>query len=597
MNNFRIYNPSLEDILKDVGCGNIQLPVFQRQWVWDDYHIRSLIGSVSLSFPIGAVLTLKAGGEEIRFKTRLFNGIESLDDQIEPDTLILDGQQRLTALYQSLLSGKAVSTYNAKGTEILRFYYLDMKACIENVIEREEAVLSCGEDYQLHKADGESVQLTQPGNLFSTAEEEYKNMVFPVSKIFNYDDWLMEYQDYWEYNKDKTKFFNKFRREVIRSFTEYQVPVIEIPSETPKEAICLVFEKVNTRGVTLTVFELLTATFAIDDYDLREDWEIRSERMKEKYKVLEELESTNFLRALTLLVTNAKPETSISCTRRDILRLTLEDYKNWADQTELGFIEAARFLHRQKIFKAGDLPYQTQIVPLAAILANLEDIGNREKVRQKIARWYWCGVLGEMYGAATDTRFANDLSEVTGWVKGESSEPRTIREAGFHENRLAQLRTRNGAAYKGVHALVMHERGGMKCRDFRSEIPIDEKIYFDDNIDIHHIFPQKWCEEHSIQRDKYNCIINKTALSSSTNRMIGGGAPSEYLLKIQQDAGRKNEGMDEILASHLILADFLRENDFWGFFDARKDALLNAIKKAMGKEVIREGDDLSDSPA
>ena len=98
-----------------------------------------------------------------------------------------------------------------------------------------------------------------------------------------------------------------------------------------------------------------------------------------------------------------------------------------------------------------------------------------------------------------------------------------------------ELRTRNSAAYKGVHALVMHERNGMRCSDFRTEIPIDEKIYFDDNIDIHHIFPKAWCDRQGIKSNEYNSIINKITLSASTNRKIGGHAPSEHLLRIQRE--------------------------------------------------------------
>ena len=591
MNTFRIDNPPLKDILKDIGHGNTQLPIFQRSWVWDDYHIRSLIASVSQSFPIGAILTLEAGGTEVRFKTRLFNGVDPKHEQNKPETLILDGQQRLTALYQSLMSGKAVSTQNARGTESFRHYYLDMEACLKNEIERERAILSCGENFQLHTDSEKTIELSPPGTLFPIDHDEYRNNVFPVSKIFDDDAWQEGYQEYWNFDSNKIKFFNKFRREVISKFYECRLPVIQIPRETPKEAICLIFDKVNTRGLTLTVFDLLTATFASEDFDLREDWNKRYEQLKEKHQVLEELENTNFLRALTLLATNANPKLTVSCTRREILQLTLEDYQKWADQVEAGFIEAARFLHRQKIFNAGDLPYQTQLVPLAAILADLGDISEIKETRQKIARWYWCGVLGEMYGAATDTRLANDLSEVTAWIKGTADEPRTVREANFLENRLTELRTRNGAAYKGVHALVMHERKGMKCSDFRTQIPIDEKIYFDDNIDIHHIFPKAWCERQGIKPNDYNSIINKTALSASTNRNIGGRAPSEYLSRIQEESGIDDTAMDKILASHLISAEALRADKFWIFYEARKEALLSAIEEAMGKSINRKNEE------
>lgn len=590
MSSFDVKQPFLQDMLRNIGDGRIQLPDFQREWVWDDYHIRSIIASVSQSFPIGVVLALEAGDTDIRFKTRPLEGVDTQYANKKPETLILDGQQRLTALFQALMSERPVSTRNTRGNETLRHYYLDMEACITDEIEREEAVLSCEEDRRLQTAHGKIIDLYPVGSLFST-QTEYINNVFPVDEIFDSAAWRREYSKHWNHDSDRIELFDKFEKDIIDRFKQYNVPIIQLNNETPKEAVCLVFEKVNTRGVTLTVFELLTASFAVDNFDLRADWNTRFEGMKVKFPVLEELESTNFLRTLTLLTTNAKPDTTISCTRRDILRLTLKDYKEWADHVEDGFSKAARFLHRQKIFNARDLPYQTQLVPLASILANLGDLGETKKAQQKIARWYWCGVLGEMYGAATDTRFANDLSEVTSWVKETAKEPRTIQEANFQEIRLPELRTRNGAAYKGIHALIMHDRKAIKCSDFRTQIPIDEKIYFDDNIDIHHIFPKAWCEEQGIKPDEYNSIINKTALSATTNRSIGGNAPSAYLLRIQKEADVTSADMDKILDAHLICPNKLRNDDFPGFFETRKEELLNVIEKAMNKKVIREGED------
>ena len=117
-------------------------------------------------------------------------------------------------------------------------------------------------------------------------------------------------------------------------------------------------------------------------------------------------------------------------------------YEDWADQIEAGFVKAVRFLHRQKIFNARDVPYSAQLVPLAAILTDLGHLSETEEVQQKIARWYWCSVLGGMYAGATDTQAARDFSEVTAWVKEGGKEPTTIKEANFQKNRLPELRTR-----------------------------------------------------------------------------------------------------------------------------------------------------------
>ena len=189
MNTFEIGDPPLDDILKDIGRGKIQLPVFpaflgmERLPYPKSY--RKCITVISL---LEQCWTLQASGTEVSFKTRLFNGVDAGYNQNEPEILILDGQQRLTALYQSLTSGKAVSTQSTQGKKILRHYYLDMNACLKNEIAREDAVLSCGEDLQLHTVSGKTIELSSPDPLFSNINQEYKNEMFPVSKIFDYDD-------------------------------------------------------------------------------------------------------------------------------------------------------------------------------------------------------------------------------------------------------------------------------------------------------------------------------------------------------------------------------------------------------------------------
>ena len=577
--NFDSTKHFIQAMLSDVANGGTQLPDFQRGWVWDDHHVKDLIASVSLSFPIGAIMTLRTGGDDVSFKPRPIEGAEGMIRQKEPNTLVLDGQQRLTSLFQSLMAGKPVQTRDTRGNPISRWYYLDMKRCVSDDADREDAVISVPDERRLTTDFGREITLD-----LSSPDKEYENDMFPLHQIFDYAEWMKGYIEFWNLNSDKWNLFHKFDSQVIQSFSKYQVPVIELGKETPKEAVCIVFEKVNQGGVSLTVFELLTASFAADNFQLRRDWRDREERLKEAHPVLRNMENTLFLQALTLLSTQAKGGT-VGCRRRDILRLKTEEYRNWADKIEDGFKKAARFLHGQKIFRARDMPYQTQLIPLVAILTNLGNDADTEGARQKIIRWYWCGVLGEMYGGATEARFANDFEDVTRWVRGETEEPRTIRDANFQANRLLSLQRRNSAAYKGIHALLMRDGS----RDFRTGEPIEDQTFFDDNkIGIHHIFPQAWCKNQDIAGGIFNSIINKTAISARTNRSIGGRAPSIYVDSIMRNAGVTPADMDEILNSHRITAEILRSDDFDRFFADRAERLLQSIETAMGKNIARE---------
>jgi hypothetical protein len=111
-----------------------------------------------------------------------------------------------------------------------------------------------------------------------------------------------------------------------------------------------------------------------------------------------------------------------------------------------------------------------------------------DAVRQKLAKWYWCGVFGELYGSAVESRFALDIRDYSPWING-GAEPQTVQRSSFEEKRLRTLRSRLSAAYKGVHALLM--KSG--AEDFKSGQPYDQTVFFDENVDIHHIFPEAWC--------------------------------------------------------------------------------------------------------
>lgn len=580
---------SLQDLLRDIRAAKTQLPDFQRGWVWDDEHIRSLLASVSLSYPIGAVMMLQTGNADVRFKPRLVEGV-TYPDVPEPERLILDGQQRLTSLYQALMLGQPVATRDLRGNMIQRWYYLDIKKAISPNGDRDEAVIGVPGDRKVRNFRGEVIADYSTMALECAAEFLPLPIVLDLSALTN---WQMVYlQADPAQMQARLQRWNDLNQSVIQRFQQYQIPVIMLRKETPKEAVCQVFEKVNTGGVSLTVFELITATYAADDFNLRDDWKKRYEKFHD-YKLLHAIQSDDFLQAVTLLATYARRQADlkanlspqdiagVSCKRKDILKLPLSEYQTWADAATTGFIKAAKLLFGQKIFEARDLPYRTQLTPLAAIMAMLGERADNEGVRTKLVRWYWCGVLGELYGGAIETRFAKDLPEVLTWIDG-GTEPDTIRDATFTPSRLLTLQTRNSAAYKGISALLIREGG----KDFRTGNTIEESIYFDDKVDIHHIFPQAWCVAKKIDRRRYNSIINKTPLDAKTNRIIGGNAPSVYLARLQKSAEVDDPRMDTILHSHLIKPDALRADDFDAFFAAREKALIERIEQAMGKPIV-----------
>jgi len=123
-------NPyGLQELLTNCHRGALQLPDFQRSWVWDEDRIKSLIASVSRAFPIGALMTLDTGGE-VDFKPRVIEGAPESAKLERPLSLLLDGQQRMTSLYQVTLRGKVVETITPKKKKVKRWFYIDINKAL-----------------------------------------------------------------------------------------------------------------------------------------------------------------------------------------------------------------------------------------------------------------------------------------------------------------------------------------------------------------------------------------------------------------------------------------------------------------------------------
>lgn len=368
-------------------------------------------------------MTLDTGGQ-VDFKPRPIAGAPAAAKQVTPQSLLLDGQQRMTSLYQVTLRRQVVETMTAKNKKVKRWFYLDIRKALEPAADREDAIIGVPEDRIIRTDFGRAEVLD-----LSTPEKEYASLMYPVSRVFDHDKWQDGFDKYWhgDEKENAREEFRSFKHQILENFKYYRLPVIALDRSTTKEAVCVVFEKVNTGGKPLDAFELVTAMYAAAGHELRKDW--------------------------------------------------------YGDDTTKGrhhgFVQAAKFLHMLHIYRIFDLPYQSQIIPLAAILADIGDAWEHEANRAKLVRWYWNGVFGELYGSAVDSRIARDFIEVPVWLGGGAA-PSTVSETLFRADRLKTMRMRLSAAYKGVNAL-----------------------------------------------------INKSPLSYKTNRIIGGVAPSEYLARLE----------------------------------------------------------------
>jgi hypothetical protein len=566
--------------------GEIQLPDFQRGYKWEDERIRQLLVTVLRGHPLGAVMLLKTGNTQVRFKPRPLDGVQ-LPPGVQAKFLLLDGQQRLTSLTQALSGDGIVNTKDARGKLLDRRYFIHMPTALDaNRVD--EALVSIPADGVVRSNFGKDVELD-----LSTTEKQHADGYFPLNLLYgDYMSWLLDFD-----NRDLGR---EFHERFIKPAATYDIPAIVLDEDTDKAAVATVFEKVNVGGLPLNVFELLTAMFAGDadfyqkngaDFRLNDDWKETQHRWSSSPE-LTAVENTDFLQAVSMLATRkrnlADPSDrppAISAKREDVLKVSLSDYLEWRDPLRDAFLWAATFLADRHIFAPRDVPYPKQLVPLAAIKVVLGKDADLIGTSKRMARWFWCGVLGELYGSANETRFVRDIEMVPAWARDDSQPtPRTVQDANFVESRLHSLRTRNAAAYKGIAALILANG----ARDWMEDKALDKVQYVDLAVDIHHVFPQKWCNDHKIDDEHRESIVNKTTISARTNRTIGGSAPSSYLGVVEARAQIEPQRLDELLATHAVPAEHLRSDNFDAYFVARREALCRLVEGVIGKAVQRD---------
>src|SRR4051794_5584258 len=148
----------LSDYLKWTTSGKIQLPDFQRGYKWEDERIRSLLVTVLRGHPLGVVMLLKTGSDHVRFKPKPIEGSE-VANGIEPQMLLLDGQQRLTSLTQALTGNGVVATKDDRGKKLTRRYFIDMAVALEGEERIDDAVLSLPADGIVRTNFGKDIEL------------------------------------------------------------------------------------------------------------------------------------------------------------------------------------------------------------------------------------------------------------------------------------------------------------------------------------------------------------------------------------------------------------------------------------------------------
>lgn len=555
---FEDTNPRpLTELLTEIQGRTAGLPDFQRDFVWEPSATQELIVSIANNYPAGSLLRIR--NTHNLFACREFQGAPPLGNHV-PTFLVLDGQQRLTSLYQAFY-----------GTGEHR-YYLNLRALIAGsdfeecifYLRRNRALVR---DYE--RPEVQARELIMPLSILREGTGAYYHWVLditnrlPESERLAQQAALMRLADSW-----------------LKAIGDYTFPVVTLSDATNADAVCTIFETLNRTGVKLTVFELLTARFWPKGLNLRALWE----QARHAHPILEAFEVDPYyvLQAIALTSSKGAP----SCKRKDVLELSVEAVTEWWERAVAGLARGLIILRNEcGVLLPKWVPYYTMLVPLAAIIAKRgEQQGPQATAdREMLKRWYWCAVFGQAFETAPNTRSAKDMAEVVRWLEGGEA-PDTISAFRFDPNSLRDATPNQRGVYRGVIDLILSQGP----RDLHTSDAITTALVEREAIDDHHIFPAAYLASEHVPERLRNCVLNRTLIGKTANQRISDHAPSAYLSDIKGTFDRNDLNPDllgRLLSQHLIPSEPdspLWHDDFTGFLAERQQLIWSRIQRVTG---------------
>jgi hypothetical protein len=530
------------------------LPDFQRDFVWEPGATQELVVSIANNYPAGSILRVRDAKRV--FASREFEGAPTLDGQ-KHTFLVLDGQQRLTSLYQAFYG---IGEHR---------YYLDLKELIDGA-DFEEAIFHM-------RATTKWVKAREHFDL------QAKELILPLSVLKGgaggFLQWLLQVTNPMPQDERTRKLdaLTRINDQWIKTIDDYHFPVVTLSDTTEPDALCTIFETLNRTGVKLSVFELLTARFWPQDINLRELWDTA----REQHPVIDDFEVDPYyvLQAIALASRRAP-----SCKRSDVLNMAAADIQGWWPKVIAGLSTGLDILRDDcKVVLPKWLPYQTMLVPLAAVLARsgLPRTPEAGAQREKLKRWFWCAVFGQAYESAPNSQSAKDVVDLMTWLSGGSL-PETVRAFRFDPKALRDVTPRQRSIYRGAICLILGN--GTGARDFHTQAVITGKLMAEQGIDDHHIFPAKFLEKKKgvAAARVRDCVLNRTLIDRTTNQLISDRAPSQYMADIRNTPGFP---FDAVLASHCLPtgvdAPFWTD-DYDAFLAWREQRLWQEIQRVTG---------------
>jgi len=589
---------SLNTLVGRLREGRFVIPDFQREFEWKPWDVSDLMRSIFSDYYIGSLLLWK--GKQENFDALSCESVYGFEGPASPEHIVLDGQQRLTAMYYAFFApDKPLPTRNN------RFYYF---VRVDKFMADE---VDKAFEYDWTR---------RWKTLINDPEGQYSQHIFPLSIIGNggwaLPTWAQGYESYWKTKAGEAEEIgddhgaegakvhadnaSKFG-DLLKGITEqYQVSYIELDQQLEIEKVCDIFTKLNSTGIRLDTFDLINALLKPKGLQLKQMWRDASERLA---FVETDKMNTYILQVMSLLrqgycspkyIYYLLPghERSVrgadGVVKKEILITDTTDFKSRWDGAVTALENAINLLkHPQEfgVISSNYLPYVSILPAFAALQWQIRTLpANRQlDAQRKLRHWYWSSIFLNRYSGSVESTSARDFLDMRDWFESDESEPGLIKEfeERFRSLDLRREQKRGTSIYNGIFNLLVINGP----RDWMTgNVPQYGEL------DDHHIIPKSKAIELAVG-PMIHSILNRTPLTLQTNRnVIRDRWPSEYLPELIAQSGE--QAVRSVLESHFIspaglqilLRDPFDKNDFEEFLSERNRTLFEAIESLLIKE-------------
>lgn len=594
----------LGKLIEEIKKGRFVIPDFQRDPEWQPWDVEALLRSIFMDYYVGTLLLW--AGKKSNYEALSCKPLFGFKGKGDPGYIVLDGQQRLTALHYAFFQPDKEFPNRKKPF----VFFLNVRSLLAGDWEDAVVYSSLTKHYRY---------------VLDSQREQHEGHLFPLGIMkggtWDIDEWIKAYRDYWQAKLDspeakkdenkkmvasaKTAVVDALRfRELINDLlNNYHISYIELKDDIEVGKVCDIFTNINNTGVSLDIFDLLNAILRPKGVKLKDMWSREADRLsftdtkKMKVYVLQVMSileqaycSSKYL--YYLVPGNTRTIKHPDGTLHEVVQVAdaasfIAKWKDAVDAIEHA-IEVLRNPRDLGAITPAYVPYASIIPVLSALLKHAERYQgkNAAAVQDKIRYWYWAAVFSNRYSSTVESKAAKDFMDVSKWLDNDRARPEVVEEFGqFYESiDFRAEETNSGAIYRAIFNLFII-KGAKDWATFK--LPEYSKL------DDHHILPQSIGRKLGYRH--INSILNRAPLADKTNRhVISNEHPNVYVKRMLKENDPKK--VYDTFASHLIskkavdilLRDPFTEKDFNEFLSARAETILEAIEETCVEEVFVE---------